>query len=191
MLGMADIFTGDFDNIFHTIGLGHVAGYARIVYIVYIVLTTIILLNLLIAMMTDSYAEVKAREGTTWRVGSIRLAIQLERAMPFIPKFFILVGIKNNPVKFDNDSGHWLMHIPRSEINLHKHQLQTETTKALNRLEKGLNQLRTHLGELHEKVDTLSSTIESSNTVQSRTPGLLNIMRNRKISNLAHMYRAK
>ncbi len=68
---MGYILSDDLDSLFDSLGLAHVASYARFVYILYIALTTIILLNRLIAMMTDSYAEVKAIEGTIWRVGSI------------------------------------------------------------------------------------------------------------------------
>ncbi len=184
MLGMGYIFSDEFDGIFDSLGLAHVASYARFVYILYIALTTVILLNLLIAMMTDSYAEVKAREGTTWRVGSIRLAIQLEKAMPFIPKFFIFVGIKNTPMTFDPDSGHWLMHISRSDINLYKQEHETETTKTLIRLENSLTQLRANIGELYEKMDTISSTIVNGNAPR---PQLFN----KKMSNLAALFRQK
>ncbi len=189
MIGMGEIFSEDFDTIFSNLGLLNVGQYARFVYIFYIVLTTIILLNLLIAMMTDSYAAVKAREGTTWRVGSIQLAIQLERAMPFIPKFFIFIGIKKNPVTFDVDTKRWLMHIPESEINLYRQVRTTETMKALGRLEKEMSHLRATMLELAEKVDILSSTMDHGGPMRPSTPRLLHVIRNKRQSNLTTAFR--
>jgi len=58
MLGMGDLpFDTDFDTTYEASG-GHPA-FVKWVYIVYIAISTIILLSLLIAMMTETFTDIK------------------------------------------------------------------------------------------------------------------------------------
>ena len=60
MLGMGELFlTEDFDRDYVAAGYNPVV--PKIVYLIYIILSTVIFLNLLIAMMTDTYSSVKVR----------------------------------------------------------------------------------------------------------------------------------
>ncbi|KAF6041506.1 hypothetical protein EB796_000185 [Bugula neritina] len=53
----------------------------EIVYATYIILCTIVLLNLLIAMMSDSYADVRKASEIMWTVGSLRLPLEFEEGL--------------------------------------------------------------------------------------------------------------
>ncbi|WAR05193.1 SECG-like protein [Mya arenaria] len=86
MIGMGDIFDEDFE-----IGMAEVGRsltYTKIMYLFYIILSTIILLNLLIAMMSDSYSMILAENEVTWRIESINLGLDIETSMPFVRKLF-------------------------------------------------------------------------------------------------------
>lgn len=76
LVGMADLnFDADFDESYKVVGSNSIC--VKIVYILYMVLATVVLMNMLIAMLTQTYAGVVEREGSTWRVGSLRLALQV------------------------------------------------------------------------------------------------------------------
>ena len=64
MIGVGDVL-GEVDGIEDKFkARGYSPDYLKILHIFYAAITIVVLLNLLIAMMNDSYSEVKAREGT-------------------------------------------------------------------------------------------------------------------------------
>ena len=148
MIGMGDIFDDTFDD-------NPNATFIKILYLFYIVLTTVILLNLLIAMMTDSYAAVKAREGTTWRVGSVRLAVELEKSMPFLPKVFKFIGIKHNPLHFDLDTERWMMTIPKREVVFNKEITRDSAIEAIGRLDKEMREMKLQYSDISDRIQIL------------------------------------
>ena len=79
LVGTADLnFDNDFDESYKLIGSNSLV--VKLVYILYMVLATVVLLNMLIAMLTQTYSGVVEREGSTWQVGSLRLALQVRVA---------------------------------------------------------------------------------------------------------------
>jgi len=94
MLGMGESpVDSSFDEMYEASG-GDPA-FVKWVYIIYVTISTIILLNLLIAMMTDTFADiklkVKLKETATWEVGRLQLALRIERdLLPFLYDAFTI-----------------------------------------------------------------------------------------------------
>ena len=162
MIGMGDIFYDGFDD-------NPNSTFIKILYLFYIISTTVILLNLLIAMMTDSYAAVKAREGTTWRVDSVRLAVELEKSMPFLPRIFKLLGIKHNPCRFDPDTKRWMMTIPKAAVIFTKEITRANAVEAIARLEKELKEMKLLYSDINDRLQLLMD--KSYETPGSGRPG--------------------
>ena len=106
MLGMGDSpVDNSFDATYEANG-GNPA-FVKCVFIVYVTISTIIMLSLLIAMMTDTFTDIKSKEATTWQVGSLRLALLIERAMPFLRSVLCCSG--RDRVTFDGELHRWMM----------------------------------------------------------------------------------
>ena len=76
LVGMGDLnFDHAFDASYKAVGSSSI--YVKIVYTIYMIIATVVLLNMLIAMLSQTYAGVVEHEGSTWRVGSLRLALQV------------------------------------------------------------------------------------------------------------------
>jgi len=86
MLGMGDSpVDSSFDEMYEASG-GY-PPFVKWVYVIYVTISTIILLNLLIAMMTDTFADIKVKDTATWQVGRLKLALRIERDLPFLHAF--------------------------------------------------------------------------------------------------------
>lgn len=86
MIGMADLFGDGFDEDMRE--SGYDPAFPKAIYMIYVVLSTIILLNLLIAMMNDSYQDILQQNQVTWRVDSVRLGLAIEKRFPILSCFF-------------------------------------------------------------------------------------------------------
>ena len=62
----------------------------HMVFAAYICLSTIIMLNMLIAMMNSTYSLVSSGHEPTWRIESLRTALWFERKMPLIKRSMFL-----------------------------------------------------------------------------------------------------
>ena len=62
----------------------------HLVFAAYLCLTTIIMLNMLIAMMNSTYSLVSSTRAATWRIESLRTALWFERRMPLIKRSLFL-----------------------------------------------------------------------------------------------------
>ena len=80
MIGMGDLFDGTIADGMGAVGRSDV--YIKILYLIYMVLGTVILLNLLIAMMNDSYSMILSQNKTAWRIDSVRLGLEIENSFP-------------------------------------------------------------------------------------------------------------
>ncbi|KAK3102016.1 hypothetical protein FSP39_008143 [Pinctada imbricata] len=80
MLGMGELFDENFTQEMKAVSKN--AGLAKILFIGYIVLATIILLNMLIAKMNDTYSKFSSREKSLWRIDSILMGARIERYLP-------------------------------------------------------------------------------------------------------------
>ncbi len=169
MIGMDTIFYESFDDDYAAAGREHSATFVKLLYLVYILLTTVILLNLLIAMMTDSYSAVTATEGTTWRVGSVQLAIEIEKNMPFLPKFFKLIGVKQNPEYYDEEKQRWMMSIPRQEVSLKNTAGKKNAFEAIRSLEKEIRDMKNQQDDMNDRIQMLMERSYEQNS--SSRPG--------------------
>ena len=129
-----------------------------------------ILLNLLIAMLTDSYSAVTATEGTTWRVGSIQLAIEIEKNMPFLPKLFKLIGVKQNLEYYDEERGRWMMPIPKQEIIIQSKSGRRNVMDAISSLEKEVRELKNQQEDINDRIQMLMERSHEQIPASSR-PG--------------------
>ncbi|XP_046357539.2 uncharacterized protein LOC124135909 isoform X2 [Haliotis rufescens] len=86
MLGMADLFDASFET--NMVLAGRHTVYAKVIFVVYMVLAAIVLLNLLIAMMNTSYSAILQRQTLSWRIESVQLGVDLEKAIPAASKLF-------------------------------------------------------------------------------------------------------
>ena len=157
MIGMGEVVGDTTDDDFAAAGSNGI--YLRITYLFYIILSTIILLNLLIAMMSDTYGDIKKGEGTTWRVGSVRMAVSMEKSLNIIAKVFQwLRGLRSVvKISFDETNYRYMITIPISEIEqAHVNVVPDETIKAMNKLESKINYINTHFVEMMHKVEEMS-----------------------------------
>ncbi|CAD5116603.1 DgyrCDS5478 [Dimorphilus gyrociliatus] len=148
MIGMSSIFEdGDHDV------------YVKVVYVLYITLSTIILLNLLIAMMNDSYAAVKGKEGTTWRVGSIRMALKLEASLPCLPYIFGKLR-RGKQLKFDKQVNRWLLSVPKKQLRSAESETeQNQMLIAVRRLETETATLKRFLTTIVDKIERVDEQV--------------------------------
>ncbi|XP_046373129.2 transient receptor potential cation channel subfamily V member 3-like [Haliotis rufescens] len=98
MFGMSELFDDNFENNMKKAG-GSLA-LPIIIFTVYIVLATLILLNILIAMMNTSYSHILTNLKLSRRIETFQRSIQLERTVPFLTKLFNKALIRCG--KFDN-----------------------------------------------------------------------------------------
>ena len=61
--------------------------FIQIIYLICVVLTTVLVLNLIIAMMNDRYQMAKENQKLNWHIRSLRRAQHLRHAFPCIPKW--------------------------------------------------------------------------------------------------------
>jgi ankyrin repeat protein len=81
MIGMAELFDDTYEN--GMVSVGRSTSYSKVLYMFYIILSTIILLNLLIAMMNDSYSSILAHERVIWRIDAMDIGINIEKTLPW------------------------------------------------------------------------------------------------------------
>lgn len=116
--------------------------FVRIIYVFYIIFSTIVLLNLLVGMMTDSYNTVREKSEIMWTVGSLRLPLEFESG----------VGrSRYNPpnLKFDESTDRWYLYIKPDHVT--KHDMSTTDT---------INDLRGKIDELNNNFDHLLKSFE-------------------------------
>ncbi|XP_060555490.1 transient receptor potential cation channel subfamily A member 1-like isoform X2 [Ruditapes philippinarum] len=80
MIGMGELFDDNFET--NMAAAGRTTVYSKVLYLVYIILGTIVLLNLLIAMMNDSYSMILKENQITWRIESVSLGVDIESSFP-------------------------------------------------------------------------------------------------------------
>ena len=79
MTGRGELFDEDFKTNMND--AGRELTVIKMYYIVYVLLSSIILINLLIAMMNDSYRKIFDKKHVTWRIDSVILGFDTERML--------------------------------------------------------------------------------------------------------------
>ena len=90
MIGMGVLFDDTFASNMNA--AGRTVTYLKAFYLLYIILSTIILLNLLIAMMNDSYSNILKEQQVRWRIDSVSLGVDIETSFP-ASKIFSKISI--------------------------------------------------------------------------------------------------
>ncbi len=157
MIGAGDLMVEDIEVKFSKNGYN--AAYYKFLYLTYALVTVVVLLNLLIAMMSDSYTEVKEREGTSYRVESIAMAINLENSIPILPKIFTVLGFKHRNIDYDENTGRYMMTLRREEAEEILEDDLDYTEKMLHKLDGKLDRLRETQDEIWDMVDVLGSRV--------------------------------
>jgi len=178
MLGMGDSpVDSGFDATYEASGGDPV--FVKWVYILYVAISTIILLSLLIAMMTDTFTDIKSKEATTWQVGSLRLALRIERSMPFLRRALCCSG--RDRVTYDGELGRWMMSTgvvgvgggrAAAAAARSKEESIDELLKVVLRLDNKLDYLQNAYVDLSRQVDTVSDAVQgrdAANGVASRS----------------------
>lgn len=159
MIGMDEIFDDDTDDNYSSVNSSSV--YLRVTYLVYIILSTIILLNLLIAMMSDTYNDIKSREGTTWRVGSIGMAIRIERSLPLLAR--MLRALRNcqssYPIEYSADDKRYYVTVSLDKIRTLTSSADSETKQVVNKLESRLNLMTSDMREMSQQLSDVIALI--------------------------------
>jgi Ion transport protein len=136
------------------------------IYILYIAIASIIMMNLLVAMMSDTFANIKSNEGTTWQVGSLQLALSIERSLPILQKLLQCSG--RNSIQYDSVAGRWMLSVPTKDAvgqfggSADKIESIDAMLKIVQRLETKIDQLQAAHGELAQQVDAVSDTVRGS-----------------------------
>ncbi|KAK3105702.1 hypothetical protein FSP39_003836 [Pinctada imbricata] len=91
MLGMGELFDDNFSQGMSDAGRD--TTFAKVLFVVYVILAAIILLNMLIAMMNDSYRTVSEDQKISWRIDSIQLGVRTERLLPLTRYLFRSLGV--------------------------------------------------------------------------------------------------
>ena len=133
--------------------------WVRIAYLFYSFFSGLILINILIAMMNDSYTRVSATERITWRVASLKQAMYLFSAVPYMSW---LVG------KILKNDGQIQSTVPAYRQSLTLYQLRcelpppTEPIKTklgeLEIINKDVKYVESKLNELTIKVESMMDT---------------------------------
>lgn len=87
----------------------------QIIYVAYIITANLIFINILIAVMLDTYGDTVKSEGTTWRVGSLRQALDINSAFPCLSWCFGSIRHSSRLQRSD-DQTRWILCIPAAEI---------------------------------------------------------------------------
>ncbi|XP_013392120.1 uncharacterized protein LOC106160149 isoform X1 [Lingula anatina] len=134
----------------------------QVLFTLYLIVGTIVLLNLLIALMNDSYSEVRQKEAAWWRVYSLRLALQIERSTPLIPKLMDLIRLGKLNMMFDLAEERWFLTLSKKAIRGFKDLASSSDEDALTdtvaRLDGRLYEMEKSLQSINRRLDSLHDT---------------------------------
>ncbi|RUS84140.1 hypothetical protein EGW08_008114 [Elysia chlorotica] len=88
--------------------------FLKILYVLYMILGTIVLLNLLIAMMNDSYHKTLKKQKVVWRIESVQLGIDIEKIFPKTFPIFSKVKVNKGyicPADRDRHVERWFIEV--------------------------------------------------------------------------------
>ena len=92
----------------------------HVVFAGYLCLSSIIMLNLLIAMMNTTYSMVSSTRATAWRVESLRTALWFERKMPLL-KSSMFLRFKTRRRVVDDRPRWYITYIPEQVTSYTMH----------------------------------------------------------------------
>jgi hypothetical protein len=166
MVGMGEIFDDNFET--GMTDVGRTTWFAKVVYVIYLVLATIVLLNMLIAMMNDSYSQTLAVQKYHWRVDSVQIGVNIERLLPWLPKLFSKIKHRSIPGE-DDDYG-----VKKYYIVLSEEQFEAKYDQVLdNEVEQKKDQLQENLVKVNARMD---ETDQQLSAIRNRLEELLSLV---------------
>ena len=170
------------DGQFEMFKVGFPLLYVRVAYLFYSFFSGLILINILIAMMNDSYTRVSATERITWRVTSLRQAMYVFRAFPFMT-WIVSKTLKNEGQILSSSPAYrpemTIYHI-HCELPPPTEPVKTEMGE-LEVISKEVKSVEARLHDLAAKVDVVLEAREDYNILMNTTMA--------KIDELANLFR--
>ncbi|KAL4229512.1 hypothetical protein ACF0H5_012552 [Mactra antiquata] len=165
MIGMGELFDDEFQTGMSDVG--RETAFIKVFYIVYIILGTIILLNLLIAMMNDSYSMILQENQAMWRIDSVSLGLDIESNFPSISKVFTSVKILKGGESNDQLNDRWYVTMTTQDYQEYMKEFERQSRNSTDAVTKRLDDLDSKISILMkqttEKFQQMSSMLESSN----------------------------
>ena len=170
VFGMEDIFSYEFMSAMHDVNRG--TGFIRVFYVVYIMVSTIIIVNLLIAMMNDSYSKILKEKTGTWRIETILLGMSfplwLQNKIASRKKVFIKRVPshfdRNQPNAPDGNGMRWYLQLKQVENSKRKKFREEQKPTMMNETQKA-NQFGI---EIENKLTSLESKFDEMTKVLAR-----------------------
>ncbi|KAL5010865.1 hypothetical protein ScPMuIL_013170 [Solemya velum] len=172
MIGMGELFDDNFSLWMEANQRTTV--FPKILYLVYIVLATIVFLNLLIAMMNDSYSSILRQHKVSWRMDSVNLGIEIEKMFPLSAKLFSKIKIHCGNITEDERNAkeiRWYIQMPKNELRdylLEQDRDDTDVfriTKAIERrlddVDKKMHNQDKHLQDKLTEIQLLLESMQS------------------------------
>lgn len=155
LVGMGELFDGTFEQGMSDVQRNVV--FPKVLYIVYVCLSTIILFNFLIAMMNDTYQSILQHHQIRWRLDSVRVGIDMEKIMPSVTNLFSQFTVKKRQVPGISDQNEmtrtrWYLIISKDKLS----QLLNKEHDEKDAMELVTNRLET----LEEKLDFNTKQVE-------------------------------
>ena len=122
--------------------------FLRCIAAIYIIFATVILLNILIAKMSDTYTEVRMRESTHWRVDSVRQAIAFEKRIPkTVAQSFRDMRRRRSefPIFRDPNTSRLFLAIPVSKVDIKLSDVKSKSYHHITNIETKLQKLEEQL----------------------------------------------
>nr|KAG5701548.1 hypothetical protein BaRGS_024798 [Batillaria attramentaria] len=165
MIGMGELFDDNLDTNMSAVNRNTV--YLKVVYLIYMVLATILLLNMLIAMMNDSYSAILRQHGVDWRLESVQLGVDIEKAFPWSTSIFSRIKFRKGS---QQDHKKRKSHL-KDEANAAEEteldalrEVRLKMASMEQRLGSDLQQVKHDLDDLRALLRDLTSTQKSSSS---------------------------
>lgn len=169
MVGMGELFDENFETGMSNVG--RTAWFVKVVYVIYLILATIVLLNMLIAMMNDSYSQTLAVQKYHWRVDSIQIGVSIERFLPWLPKFFSKIIYREIPGEDEKyDDKKFYLSLPRCEYYAKYGPLVEHEDLQIN------DQLKNDLKNINERLEISEDRLDA---IENKLDLLVSLMQKR------------
>ncbi|GFR89285.1 transient receptor potential cation channel subfamily V member 5 [Elysia marginata] len=143
--------------------------YLKILYVLYMILGTIVLLNLLIAMMNDSYHKTLKKQKVVWRIESVQLGVDIEKIFPKTFPIFSKVKVNKGyicPADRDRYVERWFIEVTPTDgnENAEKEEPEDALEEKVGHLVHKMAALETKMSEqtqaLQTNIDDIQTTLQ-------------------------------
>ena len=155
MIGMGELFDGTVSTNLAVVGRSSL--YIKILYIIYMILGTIVLLNLLIAMMNDSYSDILRRRQLAWRIESVQLGVDIEKSNPWCTKLFSSAKIHHGqilPSPKDKADMNWYIEVSPDLAHMDQAREESSENEAVRDLDFRIKNMENKMGDQLKQMQT-------------------------------------